>query len=533
MFEEFARGSFRLTRFVFRRERLRILIWIAGLAGLSLFVPIVYSQILLSAGGTHGLYLAMQNPAMIAMVGPTAAGIDTYTVGAMNVHMMIVFMAMAVAVMNILMVVRHTRRDEELGRQEVIRSLPVGHMAPLNATIIMVVLVNLVLGAVIGLGLSLLGIGSIDLAGSMLYGLSLAAVGIVFAGIAAVFAQLSQTATGAVGWSMSFMIGSYLLRAVGDMNNETLSLISPLGLVMRTDAAVNNYWWPVWILITIAIVLFVKAIWLNSMRDMGSGFIPARSGRARASRLLVRPMGLSLRLVRGTMIAWAVGLVLLGASYGSIMGDTEQFSSIIAQVTGGSTDARDFVSILMRVMAVCATIPCLIIALKLRSEEKHGRMEGLLATPVSRWKIFSSYLIPSLVFSVAAPTLAVLGLWGASVTVMATPIPLGDMLHAVLVFLPAIWFTVGLAAVLIGIWPKRTSLVWAFLTFSFLVIYMGEMLKAAFTNFPTWIIQLTPFGHVSQSLIEPTNYTPLVITFAAAVVLLVIGCCTYKRRDMI
>ena len=532
MFEKLARGSLRLTRFILRRERFRIIIWAVCLIGITLAVPFAFDQMFNKEGtDTAGMAVAAQNPSMIAMIGPSE-GFDNYTVGVMNAHMMLVFMAIAVAIMNIFFVIRYARRDEELGRQEVMRSLPVGHLSPLTATLLVAVIMNVIVGLGCGLGLAALGIESIDLPGSILYGITLTTIGLVFAGVAAVFAQLCQTARGATGLSMAFMIGSYLLRAVGDMNNEVLSRISPLGLIIRTEAAVNNYWWPVFILLAVAIVLFVKAFWLNSIRDMDQGFIPARSGKSRASKILVRPTGLSLRLMRGTIIAWVLGMVLLGASYGSILGDTEAFSDIVAQVTGGVIKGGDmtrtFVSVLMKIMAICATIPCLIMVLKLRTEERRGRLEGLLAAPVSRRRIFNSYVLPALIFSVVAPILTAIGLYGASAPSMETPIAFGDLVWSVVVFMPAIWMTIGLATVLVALLPRRTSLIWAFLTFSFFVIYLGNMI-----NMPGWVGQLTPFGHVSETLVDNTNYPPLIITSVLAIALLFAGSKIYQRRDMV
>jgi len=529
MFEKLARGSFRLARFVLRRERLRILIWTISLVGIAIVVPIAFNHMFVVQGaGTAGIAVALANPSMVAMIGPSYAEGEAYTIGAMNAQMMLVFMAIAIAIMNIFLVIRYTRRDEELGRQEVIRSLPVGRLSPLSATLIVALLVNLMIGLLLGFGLTALNIPSIGFTDSMLYGLSLTTVGLLFAAVAAIFSQLCQTASSATGWSMAFMIGSYLLRAVGDMDNETLSRISPLGLVLRTEVAVNNHWWPVFILLAITIALFILAFWLNSLRDIDRGFIPTKAGRSHASKLLVRPIGLSLRLMRGIIIAWAIGVILLGASYGSILGDTEAYADIVSQVTGGSTDARDFISVLMVVMAVLATVPCLMMILKLRGEEKRGRLEGLLAAPISRRKIFMSYLIPALIMSIIMPILAVYGLWAASSSVMTNPIPLTDMLSAIIIFIPSIWIFLGLATILISLLPTRTSWIWAYLTLSFFIIYLGNML-----NIPEWIQKLSPFGHVPYILIQDANHPPIIITALLAITLLAIGSHTYKRRDMI
>ncbi|MFP3361877.1 ABC transporter permease, partial [Planococcus sp. SIMBA_143] len=49
----------------------------------------------------------MVNPAMTAMLGK-GYGLDNYTIGAMMAHQMLLFTAIAMAIMNILLVARHT-----------------------------------------------------------------------------------------------------------------------------------------------------------------------------------------------------------------------------------------------------------------------------------------------------------------------------------------------------------------------------------------------------------------------------------------
>src|SRR5690625_5655530 len=76
----------------------------------------------------------MRSPAIAAMVGQ-GYGLDHYTNGAMMAHQMLLFTGIAVAIMSILFVARHTRADEEDGRIELIRSLPTGRLSNLTATI--------------------------------------------------------------------------------------------------------------------------------------------------------------------------------------------------------------------------------------------------------------------------------------------------------------------------------------------------------------------------------------------------------------
>src|SRR5699024_5667952 len=124
----------------------------------------------------------MKNPAMAAMVGQ-GYGLDDYTNGAMLAHQMLLFTGIAVAIMSILFVARHTRADEEDGRIELVRSLPTGRLSNLTAGISVISGINVLLALLIGLGLYALGIESMDLYGSLLYGAALGTIGIFFASI--------------------------------------------------------------------------------------------------------------------------------------------------------------------------------------------------------------------------------------------------------------------------------------------------------------------------------------------------------------
>ncbi|MFP3491096.1 ABC transporter permease, partial [Staphylococcus sp. SIMBA_130] len=64
-----------------------------------------------------------------------------------------------------------------------------------------------------------------------------------------------------------------------------------------------------------------------AIRDLESGFIPERAGKRSASVFLQTTMGLAFRLQRTNLIAWAIGIFLLSASFGAILGDLEVYFS--------------------------------------------------------------------------------------------------------------------------------------------------------------------------------------------------------------
>lgn len=525
-------NSLRLSRFILRRDRVRIAFWIIGIVGFSVFCAVLLSEMYSSDMERIIMAETMQNPAMVAMMGPVF-GSDNYTNGAMFCNMMLAWTAIVVAVMNIFHVVRHTRSDEEDGRVEVIRSLPVGRLSDLSATMNVAFLLNLTIALVTGMSLAALGIESMDLGGSMLYGAALGVTGIIFAALAAVFCQLSSGSRGATNLSFIFLGILYLLRAAGDMQSEALSLISPLGLIQRTEAYVNNYWWPVIAALAITAALMLLAFHLCGIRDMGTGLLPARSGRSHASPMLKGPGGLALRLLRTSIIVWTATIFILAAAYGSIFGDMESFiagnellSSIISADSGLSY-TEQFATFLMAIMAMVSTIPILSFMLRARSQEKTGFAENVLTKAVSRGRQLGAYFSIAFVSTFVMQFLTAFGFWSVGSIVMEEAISFGTFFQAAFAYLPAMWVMLGVAMLLIAYLPGKTVLAWLYFGYSFLTMYLGS-----FAQFPEWAQKISPYGHVPKIPVEEMNAAALIALSGIAAVMVALGFIGYRKRDM-
>ena len=98
---------------------------------------------------------------------------------------------------------------------------------------------------------------------------------------------------------------------------------------------------------------------------------------------------------------------------------------------------------------------------------------------------------------------------------------------AAMVYLPAMWIMIGLAVLLIGIAPKVTSLIWLYLLYSFVVVYLGGLLK-----FPEWMRNLSPYGHVPQLPVEDPDFYDVSLLTIIAVVFVVVGFIGYTKRDI-
>ncbi|EIM08524.1 ABC transporter polyketide tetronasin permease [Planococcus antarcticus DSM 14505] len=532
MSRHFFDGTGTLMRFVLRRDRLRLPIWLLSFASISAIIALAFVGLYQSAEERQAMAETMRNPAMTAMVGP-GYGLDNYTVGAMTAHEMLLMTAVVVGLMSILLVTRHTRTDEEDGRIEMIRSLPVGRLSNLLSILLVLIGANIVLALLTAFSLTALGIESIDLEGSLVYGSALGASGMIFAGVAAVCAQLSPNARSTLGLSITVLLFAYMIRAIGDVMNDALSWISPLNWILRSEAYVNNYWWPILMTLAAAFLLMGLALYLNAIRDLGSGFLPSWPGKGKASKSLLSPFGLALRLQRTGLIAWGAGILLIGASYGSVLGDLESFfedidlmQQLIVQASGFSL-TEQFIPVLMAVMAILGTIPVLLAVLKLKTEEKNDRLEHILSRAVSRNQLMGGYLAMAILTGFAMLSLAALGLGLVGNAMTEEKLPLGMFYGAGLAYLPAMLFIIGVAVLLIGWAPNLTSTVWLYLVFSFVVIYLGGLFQ-----FPDWMGKLTPYGYVSEIPIEGMNYLNAAMLTLAAVILTAIGMLGFNRRDI-
>ncbi|WP_067726648.1 ABC transporter permease [Oceanobacillus damuensis] len=522
----------KLTRFQLRQDRFRIPVWLISLSAVTFVTAISFVDLYQNDAERQAIAETMRNPAMTAMVGQ-GYGLDNYTAGAMMSHQMLLFTAIIVAIMSILLVTRHTRADEEDGRTEIIRSLPSGRLSNLTSTILLVSFTNVLLALIIGFGNYALGIESMDLEGSMLYGAALGATGIFFMALTAVFAQVSESSRGTIGLSFAVLGLAYLIRAIGDVGNETLSWFSPLGWALGAEVYVNNYWWPMLVMLGFSILLCLLAFYLNAMRDLGSGLLPSRPGRTHASLFLRSPFGLALRIQRTAIIAWAAGMFVIGVSYGSILGDLESFMEeieIMEQMVNpveGYSLTEQFITMLMAIMSMISTIPVMMIILKLKGEENKNRTEHVYSHAVSRSRVLGSYLILSVAVSFIMQFLAIFGLWAAGSAVMDEGISFAVMFNAGMVYLPAIFVLIGAAVCFVGVIPKLSGLTWLYLIYSFMVVYLGDLLQ-----FPEWMNNLSPFGHIPQIPVEEVDFIHVTILIGIAIGLTVAGFIGYNRRDI-
>ena len=87
-------------------------------------------------------------------------------------------------------------------------------------------------------------------------------------------------------------------------------------------------WWPLGLCLVVAVALgAARPRWLEARRDFGAGLVaaPARTGRAAAPGLR-SPLALAFRLQRGAVVWWTVSVVAMAVAWGSLANSIEDFT---------------------------------------------------------------------------------------------------------------------------------------------------------------------------------------------------------------
>ncbi|QSE83641.1 ABC transporter permease [Rhodococcus koreensis] len=535
-------GTPRLVRLALRRDRIQLPVWLLALAALQAF----------SASSVLGLYPTepdLRSFAMATAASPVALAtnglVSGYSAGAVLACQIVMPMSLAAGLMTALLVVRHTRQNEETGRAELVEAAVVGRKALLTAALVVAVGANLTLGL---LNVVVLVAAGLPLDGSVALGAAVAGVGIAFAAIAAVTAQVTDSARTANGLAGAALGIAFLLRAVGDMTGTVtedgtrvvsgwLTWLSPIGWAEQVRPYDDNAWWVLAFPAVFALVVGSVGFALTERRDVGSGLVPTRPGPARASRSLPTAVGSAWRIQRTILFWWAFGIAVLAVVYGAIadqiddfLGEGQQVADMMEQLGGGTTDMVDaYFAAIFGMMAIAVAGYAVQALLRMRGEEAAGRLEPVLATAVSRprWMLAHVGLVTVGIVVLQALTGAATGLAYGLVT-EDVPGKVVSLTGAALVFVPAIGVVAALAVLAFGGVPAWSAgLSWGVLAICLIFGFLGSLL-----GLPQTVRDLSPFTHVPALPAAEVTAAPLIWLAVIAAVAGAAGVVLFRWRDL-
>ncbi len=515
-----------LLRLAWRRDRVMIIASLLVIWALTYYsaaaMPTLYSN-------TEQLMAANQaaneSTGVVAIYGhiyhlDSVGGIGANKVAMLN-FLVLSFLVIAV-------VRRHTRAEEESGRFELLGSTSVGRHAPLGAAVLLAILTSLVSGFVtIPASIA----GGWPVAGSVLFGLAQAGVGLSFAGLTAVAVQLSSSNRACGGWIFGALGVAFVLRTIGDVSwnrqARVLSWASPLGWGQQVRYFDGDRAWPLVVPVLFLAVTLPVAGWLQGRRDLGAGLLADRAGSPTGT--MGTPAALAWRLQRAGLVGWVITFVVIGALFGSIINTVGGFmtgsAGDILRKLGGVGSFNDIYLTLVAGMGSFGAAAFGVSALmRLRSEESTGHMETLLATPVTRRRFLASHLIIG--FVGATGLVALLGVTMAGAHLTGSTGFWRESSPA-LAYLPAIWVMTAAVAVVVAWLPRVDWLGWALLA---AVVVLGEL--GSLIGLPGWTLKISPFAHVPRIPVEPMSWTPELVMSLIAVGLVGLAVVGFRRRDM-
>lgn len=371
---------------------------------------------------------------------------------------------------------------------------------------------------------------------ALYFALALIASAVVFSAAGALASQLAPTRRQANAYAGVALGVFYALRLVADSgaNLEWLRWATPLGWVEELQPLTGPR--PT-ALVPIAVLVAGTtglAVHLAGRRDLGASVFRDRVNRAARTRLLGRPIGLTVRLVRPTVLGWAFGIAAMSALMGLIakqggvaITSSPSVAKMIARLGGRGSGAELYLGFAFVIVAVMVAFVAAGLLTAARGEEAEGRLEHLLVRPVSRPQWFGGRLAVITAALVASGLLAGVCAWAAAAS-QQSGVGLRRLLEGGINTVPPVLCLLGIGALAMGLAPRRTSTVtYGVLMWSLFIDIVG----GAFTS-NHWLLDTSVFHHMAASPAVSPDWTSAAALVAVGLASGALGAVAFGRRDL-
>jgi ABC-2 type transport system permease protein len=312
--------------------------------------------------------------------------------------------------------------------------------------------------------------------------------------------------------------------------------LSPFHWTADHVPLVGIYDWAGLALVGIVAVVFLAAgVVLFDRRDLGvtAGLsLPSLPDSVLGVRgPLTRAFGDQLPRV----LSWGLGMAIWGALLGSLVGS---FSELIAKTPDMAnvfgqifpdfdfSTAGGWLQLYVEIFFIAAGFAATTFVAKWASDETEGRLETLLATPMTRTRWVVAGGVAAVI---GALLMALLFALGTALGAAAGGSTAGDALLGSMSLGLYAAAVVGIGVAIGGLW--RTSLAAEIAALYVVATFLLDLLAPPL-GLPDWVHQLALTAHVGQPMIGHWDPAGIVLCVAIAVVGIGIGAIGIRRRDV-
>ena len=327
-----------------------------------------------------------------------------------------------------------------------------------------------------------------------------------------------------------------VLWSVNGLDAGPLVVLSPFRWTENHVPLTGMYDWPALALVGLVGVAFLAiGVELFSRRDMG---ITLGFGLPQLPSWVLGVRGPTSRAFGDQLprsLAWGIGLGLMGAMMASLAG------TMSSQVAGDAnllrvirtvfpnydfTSAGGFLQLFVELFFIAAGFAAATLVSKWASDETGGRLEEVLATPLTRarWLVsgaigaFLGVVVFTVIFALAVAGGASSGGLTAG-SALAGSASLGLYAAAL----------IGVGVAIGGVW--RTSLAAEIVAVLVIATYLVDLLAPPL-NLPDWVHQLALTAHFGTPMLGSWDIVGVIACLALAVGGTIVGAWGIRRRDV-
>jgi ABC-2 type transport system permease protein len=475
------------------------------------------------------------NHASSALFGPAS---QLQTVAGFTVLKVSMTLMILGAIWGLLTSTRLLRGEEESGRWEVLLSgqttrvrASVQALTGLAAGVATLWVITAVITVVVG------QYSKVDIAAGpgLFFALALVSSAAMFVAVGALTSQLAATrrqAAASAGW---FLGASYAIRMVADAGVGLHGIIwaSPLGWVEELQPLLSPQPIALLPIFGFTAVVALLALRLAARRDVGAGILPDHSHAPAQTRLLFGQLGLTVRLVRPTVIAWicalgATGLVLglIAKSAGTTISGSS-VKTVFSRLGASGNGARAFLGVSFLIVAVLVAFVAAGQVTATRLEEAQGRLDLLLVRPVSRLSWLTGRVGVAVAVLLAGGVVAGTATW-LGTTSQNAHVSINTLLGAGLNVVPPALCLLGIGILVMGVRPQATSnVVYAVLGWSLLDEIVGGVVTTSH-----WLADTSLFHQMAAAPAVSPDWTTGAAMIGVGVACAGLGALAFCRRDV-